>query len=171
MLSQIIVAVWYSYSMEHLKCIPKEGRFYRKPLDSKEPGDVRYGQHPVGVNSLSKYLKTMCTIAKINMDGRRFTNHSGKVTCATQLYESGQFDEQTIMARTGHRSSAVRAYKRPSSTLTKAVSNALQPPADIDVIKHVKMEDKKTENSGTPEKRGSMVVLEHGETRLTLTLN
>jgi hypothetical protein len=66
MLSQIIVAVWYSYS--RLKCIPKEGRFYRKPLDSKEPGDVCYGQHPVGVNSLSKYLNSMCTIAKINMD-------------------------------------------------------------------------------------------------------
>ncbi|CAH1242440.1 Hypp6706 [Branchiostoma lanceolatum] len=27
------------------------------------------------------------------------------------------FDEQTIMARTGHRSTAVRAYKRPSDTL------------------------------------------------------
>ena len=33
------------------------------------------------------------------------------------------------MSRTGHRSTAVRSYKRPSSTLVKAVSDALQPPA------------------------------------------
>ena len=47
--------------------------------------------------------------------------HSGKVTCATQLHERGTFDEQTIMSRTGHRSTAVRTYKRASSTLAKAV--------------------------------------------------
>ena len=70
----------------------------------------------------------MCKEAKINMEGKHFTNHSGKVTCATQLYESGTFDKQTIMSRTGHRSAAVRAYKRPSSALVKAVSDTLQPP-------------------------------------------
>ena len=114
---------------EYLSCIPSTGRFYRKPLASTELGDVRYGVHPVGINTLSKYLQSMCKEAKINMEGKRFTNHSGKVTCATQLYESGTFDEQTIMSRTGHRSTAVRAYKRPSSTLVKAVSDTLQPPA------------------------------------------
>ena len=69
----------------------------------------------------------MCTEAKINMDGRRFINHSGKVTCATRLFQTGTFDEQTIMSRTGHRSTAVRSYKRSSSSLVKAVSDALQP--------------------------------------------
>ena len=44
---------------------------------------------------------------------------SGKVTCATQLHERGTFDEETIMSRTGHRSTA--AHKRASSTLVKAV--------------------------------------------------
>ena len=59
------------------------GRFFRKPLPSREAGDAGYGVQTVGINTLSKYLKSMCTEAEINMDGRRFTNHSGKVTCAT----------------------------------------------------------------------------------------
>ena len=33
------------------------------------------------------------------------------------------------MARTGHRSTAVRAYKRPSNAQLEDVSNALQPPS------------------------------------------
>ena len=69
----------------------------------------------------------MCTDAKIDTNGRRLTNHSGKVRCATQLYETGIFDEQT-MARTGHRSTAVHNYKRPSNALLQKVSYALQSP-------------------------------------------
>ena len=37
-------------------------------------------------------------------------NHSGKVTCATTLFQSG-VDEQLIMRQMGHRSDAVQAYK------------------------------------------------------------
>ena len=70
----------------------------------------------------------MCAEAKINTGGRRFTNYSGKVTCA-KLYESGSFDEQTIVSRTGQRSTAVRSYKRAVGTMVKAVSDALQPPS------------------------------------------
>ena len=112
---------------EYMKCVPRSGRFYREPLRSEKPGDVRFVSQPVGINTLSKYPKAMCATAKINFDGRRFINHSGKVVCATRLYESGTFDEQT-MSRTGHRRTAVRSYKRPSSTLVKAVSDARQPP-------------------------------------------
>jgi len=39
----------------------------------------------------------------------RYTNHSGKVTCATELF-AHNVDEQLIMRQTGHRSSAVRAW-------------------------------------------------------------
>ncbi len=55
----------------------------------------------------------MC--AKAGLKGN-FTNHSGKVTCATQLFEEN-IDEQLIMRQTGHRSSAVRAYKWPNAVL------------------------------------------------------
>ena len=88
-----------------------------------------YSEQPIGINILSKYLKLMCTEAKINMDGRRFTNHFGKVICSTPLFQTGTFDEQTIMSIIGHRSTAVRSCKRRSSSLVKAVSDALQPPS------------------------------------------
>ena len=104
---------------EYMKCVPGSGRFYRKPLPSREQGDIRFGNQPIGIYTLSKYLKTMCIAANVNVERRRFTNHSGKVTCATRLYESGNFDEQIIMSRTGHRSAAVRSYKRPSMTLVR----------------------------------------------------
>ena len=57
-----------------------------------------------------------------------FTYHSGKRTCATQLYQAG-VDEQEIMSRTGHRSeTAVRKYKRSNSVLMENVSKVLDPP-------------------------------------------
>ncbi|XP_066290479.1 zinc finger MYM-type protein 2-like [Branchiostoma lanceolatum] len=110
----------------YLNSLPeKQGSFYRRPLANTCP--PRCSLQVVGVNKLKTYMKTMCASAGIPMEGRNITNHSGKVTCATQMFAAG-FDEQTIMARTGHRSSAVRAYKRPSDALLKDVSNTLQPP-------------------------------------------
>lgn len=58
-----------------------------------------------------------------------FTNHSGKRTCASQLYSAGM-DEQPIMERTGHRSErAVRKYKRSCLKVSDNVSKILDPPA------------------------------------------
>ena len=79
----------------NLKCIPESGRFYRKPLVNVKAGDIRYSKQPIGINILTKYLQSKCAEVQINMEGRGFSNHSGKVTCATRLYESGQFDKQT----------------------------------------------------------------------------
>ena len=55
-----------------------------------------------------------------------FTNHSGKVTCATQLFKENV--EQLIKLQTSHRSDAVRAYKRSTKSHALQVSNILQPP-------------------------------------------
>ena len=68
----------------------------------------------------------MCSKAGISMEGRNITNHSGKVTCATSLFEKG-FDKQLIMNRTHQRSLAVRSDLQ--QLLKKEVSEALQPPA------------------------------------------
>ncbi|XP_046554044.1 uncharacterized protein LOC124263442 [Haliotis rubra] len=54
-----------------------------------------------------------------------FTNHSLRATTATRLYESG-IDEQLIAERTGHRSSAIREYKRTSDQLLKVVDDVVQ---------------------------------------------
>ncbi|CAH1242382.1 Hypp6640 [Branchiostoma lanceolatum] len=112
----------------YLNSLPeKQGSFYRRPLTNTCP--PRCSLQVVGVNKLKTYMKTMCASASagIPMEGRNITNHNGKATCATQMFAAG-FDEQTMMARTGQRSSTVRAYKRPSDALLTDVSNTLQPP-------------------------------------------
>ena len=95
--------------IENLECIPESGRFYQKPLVNVEAGDIRYSKQSIGIYILAKYLQSKCAEAQFDMEGRRFSNHRGKVTCATRLYESGQFDKQTIMSHTGRRSTAVRS--------------------------------------------------------------
>lgn len=54
-----------------------------------------------------------------------FSNHSLRASCATRLFNAG-VDEQLIARQTGHRSSAIRAYKRPTPHLERTVSSAIQ---------------------------------------------
>ncbi len=54
-----------------------------------------------------------------------FTNHSLRATAATRLYAAG-VDEQLITEKTGHRSTAVRTYKRTSDEQQEEVSKILQ---------------------------------------------
>ena len=63
----------------------------------------------------------------LRLDFKEITPISGKVTCATTLFNQN-FDEQLIQRQAGHQSSAVRVYKQPSQAQDKEVSDALQPP-------------------------------------------
>ena len=51
-----------------------------------------------------------------------FSNHSLRATAATRLFDS-DVDEQLIMAKTGHVSTAVRSYKRVSDEKLNDISN------------------------------------------------
>ena len=53
-----------------------------------------------------------------------FTNHSLRATSAMRLFET-QIDEQLIMQRTGHSSTAVQAYKCIGEKLKSVTSDAL----------------------------------------------
>lgn len=107
----------------YLGLIPANGPFYRRPLVGSPP---RYSIQVIGVNKLAHIVKNFCE--KAGFQGY-FTNHSGKVTCATELFKQN-IDEQLIMKQTGHRSQdAVRRYKRPSVQHQLQVSDILQPPA------------------------------------------
>jgi hypothetical protein len=69
----------------------------------------------------------------INVDNRNISNYSGKVTCATALYNHG-FDNKAVSGRSGHRSDAIETYKRPSKQMLNEVSMVVQP-ARADVYK------------------------------------
>lgn len=99
------------------KCSPA---FYLRPL-SKPTGYVWYSSQPVGFHQLTRTVKRLCREA--DMTGH-FTNHSLRATAASRLYRQN-FDEQLICETTGHRSSAVRSYKRTSDGQRKAISAAL----------------------------------------------
>ncbi|XP_052084902.1 uncharacterized protein LOC127722094 [Mytilus californianus] len=96
--------------------------FYRRPLE--KGCEIKFSSQPLGVNKLSSIMKSMCFEAGIE---GYFTNHSGKRTCATSLYQAG-VPEQEIMNRTGHRSvESVRKYKRASTEMLMDISNILEP--------------------------------------------
>ncbi len=86
--------------------------------DSKAKDSVWYYDIPVGINKLQSVVKEMCQEAGFQGN---YSNHSLRSTSATRMYEAG-IDEQIICKITGHRSNAVRAYKRTSEELKHKAS-------------------------------------------------
>jgi hypothetical protein len=72
-------------------------------------------------------MKDLFQAAGIPLENRNITNHSGKVTCCTTLFNAG-FSDSSVTSRSGHRFGAVETYKRPLEALHDSVSHALQPP-------------------------------------------
>ena len=77
----------------------------------------------IGINPLR------CTVKKIlemaGFTNGNFRNHSLRSTCCTILYDARK-DEQLIKEISGHRSNAVRNYKKTSSNLRRDLSECLQ---------------------------------------------
>ena len=80
-----------------------------------------YLDRPAGQNKLRDVIKELCSKAKF--DGF-FSNHSLRSTSATKLYRN-DVDEQLIQEITGHRSLAVRSYKRTCDKQRKLASNII----------------------------------------------
>ncbi|XP_046584221.1 uncharacterized protein LOC124291290 [Haliotis rubra] len=95
--------------------------FYLRPLKYQRP-DVWYCASPIGRQTLGGTVRRLCGAA--GFEGY-YTNHSLRATTATRLYESG-LDEQLIAERTGHRSSAIRGYKRTSEEMLQVVDDVVQ---------------------------------------------
>ncbi|XP_061187163.1 uncharacterized protein LOC133195333 [Saccostrea echinata] len=117
----------YNMHQKYIEIITKCGEsraFYRRALENGPDNELRFSQQAIGVNKLAAIMKTMFLEAGIP---GYFTNHSGKRTLATTLYQAG-VPEQEMMERTGHRSvESVRKYKRPSTDMLKDISNLLEP--------------------------------------------
>lgn len=114
---------YISHRPTNRKCSPA---FYLRPL-SNPVSDVWYSCQPIGINTISKTVSRICKNAGLH--GFR-TNHSLRATAASRLYHDA-FDEQLICETTGHRSLAVRAYKRTNDGQKKKISNTLYGPANI----------------------------------------
>jgi integrase len=139
---------------EYLTCITQLGG----ALFIAEKGDNKFSSQTVGVSKLSTIIKTMCSKARIE---RYFTNHSGKRTCATSLYEAG-VPEQEIMNRTGHRSvESVRKYKRGSTEMLMDIANILEP-GSSKRIKTEKSEFPKCERSDDLKENNTEICNESG---------
>jgi len=80
--------------------------FYLRPL-VKYTKMQWYSTAAVGVNTLSTVVSRMCK--KAGFAGFS-SNHSLRATAATRLFDKGT-DEQLIMLKTNHKSTAVRAYE------------------------------------------------------------
>lgn len=118
--SKCIVTLYREYNRHCPKDRP-DGAFYLKPL-SKPNGDCWFSTQPVGHNTLTNTVKTLCQQAGV--DGH-YTNHSLRATAATRLFEA-KVDEQLIMQRTGHSTTAgVRSYKRIGEKLKTVTSDVL----------------------------------------------
>ncbi|CAG2235448.1 unnamed protein product [Mytilus edulis] len=78
--------------------------FYRRPVLSD--GSVKF-DHILGANRLGSLMKTICQKGELKGN---FSNHSGKRTLATRLYQAG-VSEQMIMDRTGHTSVMKRLFR------------------------------------------------------------
>ncbi|CAG2208377.1 unnamed protein product [Mytilus edulis] len=94
--------------------------FYLKPL-SKPTGQVWFAAMPVGINMLTATIARLCKEA--GLKGFR-SNHSLRATAATRLYEDGQ-DEQLISEITGHKSNAVREYKRTNTEMKRKANQTI----------------------------------------------
>ena len=94
--------------------------FYLQPKRKISDG-VWFQDRQAGVNRLRDTIKEVCKNA--GLPGF-YSNHSLRSTCATKLYRNN-VDEQLIQEITGHRSLAVRSYKRTSDKMRKMASNCV----------------------------------------------
>ena len=109
--------------LKYLSYLPTDRKcqsFYLQPIKKFGPGKW-FRDQPVGINRLRETIKDLCH--KAGFPGF-YSNHSLRSTCATKLYKNN-VDEQLIQEVTGHRSLAVRSYKRTSDSQRKFVSNCI----------------------------------------------
>ena len=109
--------------LKYLGLLPKDRQckaFYLQPVKKFNPNKW-FRDRPAGVNRLCDTIKDICHTA--GLPGF-YSNHSLRSTSATNMYRSS-IDEQLIMEITGHRSLAVRSYKRTSDKQRKLASKCI----------------------------------------------
>ena len=109
--------------MKYLSLLPHDRickSFYLQPK-KKYNAFCYYQNRPAGVKRLRDTVKDVCK--KANLPGF-YSNHSLRSTVCTRMYNCN-IDEQLIMEISGHRSLAVRSYKRTCPSQCKYASKCL----------------------------------------------
>ena len=99
---------------------PEDNAYYKRPKIDNKPGLTKQN---LGQATLRKIMKKMFVDAKINIEGRNISGHSGKATMITRMLEGG-VNDGIIKARSGNSSNSIDAYKRPSEQTMRAASDA-----------------------------------------------
>ena len=120
--SRCLVRLHEKYMSLRPTAINCSNKYYLRPLTNPAPdAKVWYTCQARGRHKLEHVVERLC--ASAGLGGRR-SNHSTRAAVATLMYEQG-LDEQLIQEKTGHRSVAVRSYKRTSNKQLKRVSDIL----------------------------------------------
>ena len=102
----------------------------RKPTD-----DVWYDDRCIGIKPIRRPVTRLCNLAGIDTENLTMKTHSLRSSSGTRMHEA-ELPEQLIKEVAGHKSNAVRLYKRTSDELKHKVSKRLQ---DIGTNKNAKV--------------------------------
>lgn len=95
--------------------------FYLRPLANPKDNTCWYSVQPMGINTLGSIVSSLAR--KIGLTGK-ITNHSCRASAASRMFQNNM-EEQLVMDKTGHRSTAVRSYKRTSDAQFRDVTRVL----------------------------------------------
>ncbi len=117
----------------------KNPSLYKYSLpESKQTALQWCSDRPISANQLKKVVRNL--MSKGGLEGK-YTNHSLRATCATRMFEAG-VDEQLIKTFTGHKSDAVRDYKRVSESLLRKASSTVSSATKSEVCDEPSLEIK-----------------------------
>ncbi|CAC5398261.1 unnamed protein product [Mytilus coruscus] len=85
-------------------------------------GNIWYADQPIGRHSLANIVASICQEAGI---GGYRTDHSLRASAATRMYDAG-VDKELICEVTGHRSNAVRNYKRTNEKQKRKINSVIR---------------------------------------------
>ena len=109
---------------KYVRLLPQSGKSdalykYAATVSKRNP-QTWYIDKPIGINVLSKTVSNL--MSRIGREGK-FTNHSLQVSAATHMFNDG-IEKQVVKEKTGHRSNAIRAYKRTAEHLLVSAEKA-----------------------------------------------
>ena len=135
----------YEIYCSHVPVPRPEIGFYLKPR-KKWDTDIWYSQQALGRSTLSGVVKNLCE--KVGLTGNR-TNHSLRATSATRMFDQN-VDEQNIAEITGHKSDAVREYKRTSDAKKRFLSRVIQGSDEVVSPKRIALSESSKSLPGVP---------------------